>query len=76
MTPAPERDRILTELAAGDLDVVTNCNVLTEGFDAPALRCLLMARPTKSSALYTQMIGRGTRLHPGKTECLIFRAQR
>jgi ATP-dependent helicase IRC3 len=71
MTPAPERDRILTQLAAGDLDVVTNCNVLTEGFDCPALRCLLMARPTKSSALYTQMLGRGTRLHPGKTECII-----
>ena len=71
MTPAPERYRILTELAAGDLDVVTNCNVLTEGFDCPALRCLLMARPTKSSTLYTQLIGRGTRLHPGKAECLI-----
>lgn len=71
MTPAPERESILNALAAGDLDVVTNCNVLTEGFDCPPLRSLLMARPTKSSSLFTQMIGRGTRLHPGKTECLI-----
>lgn len=70
-TPARERERILADLAAGDLDVVTNCGVLTEGFDCPPLRCLLMARPTKSSALFVQMIGRGTRLHPGKTECLI-----
>lgn len=70
-TPPAERARILTALEAGYLDVVTNCNVLTEGFDCPPLRCLLMARPTKSSALYVQMIGRGTRLHPGKTECVV-----
>lgn len=70
-THPDERAATLAALAAGDLDVVTNCNVLTEGFDCAALRCLLMARPTKSAALYTQMIGRGTRLHPGKTEALV-----
>lgn len=70
-TPKDERADILKALASGDLDIVTNCNVLTEGFDCSALRCLIMARPTKSETLYTQMIGRGTRLHPGKTEALV-----
>lgn len=70
-TPKDERAGIIKALASGDLDIVTNCNVLTEGFDCSALRCLIMARPTKSETLYTQMIGRGTRLHPGKTEALV-----
>ena len=43
----------------------------TEGFDEPSVGCILIARPTKSRPLFTQMIGRGTRPHPGKEDCLI-----
>ena len=64
---APEaRAEVLHSLKNGELDVVTNCNVLTEGFDEPSVDCVLMARPTRSLTLYVQMVGRGTRLHPGK----------
>src|SRR5690606_24765306 len=48
-----------------------NCMVLTEGFDEPSVECVVIARPTKSKPLYLQMIGRGSRLSPGKKECLI-----
>ncbi len=53
------------------VQVLVNCMVLTEGFDAPETSCVIMARPTKSSLLYTQMIGRGTRISPGKTDLLV-----
>jgi len=67
-TPKDERRAMLDRFHAGSLDVLSNCNVLTEGFDEPAVDCILMARPTKSSLLYTQMLGRGTRLAPSKAD--------
>ena len=60
------REQILSDFSMGNLDVVANCMVLTEGYDEPSVEGIILARPTKSSLLYTQMIGRGTRLHPGK----------
>jgi superfamily II DNA or RNA helicase len=66
-----ERRATLASFAAGELDVVTNCNLLTEGFDEPRVDCILMARPTRSKLLYAQMVGRGTRLHPDKTDLLV-----
>jgi len=69
--PREERHEVLAAFAAGDLRVVTNCNLLTEGFDEPSIQALLMARPTKSDVLYTQMVGRGTRPWPGKEDCLV-----
>ena len=66
-----ERADVLRALSAGELDVVTNCNVLTEGFDEPSIDCVLMARPTRSLALYVQMVGRGTRLNAGKEDLLV-----
>ena len=66
-----ERKRILKEFSQGKIDVLTNCEVLTEGFDEPKIHTVLMARPTKSNALYTQCIGRGTRLHPSKKFCIV-----
>jgi hypothetical protein len=51
--------------------VLTNCNLLTEGFDVPDIDCILLARPTRSSLLYRQMIGRGTRPAAGKRDCLV-----
>lgn len=69
--PPDERAQVLEDLSRGKVDVVTNCNVLTEGFDEPSIDCVLMARPTRSLALYVQMVGRGTRLHPGKNDLLV-----
>lgn len=55
----------------GDLRILTNCEILTEGFDSPAADCIMLCRPSKSPALFTQMCGRGTRLAPGKDDVLI-----
>jgi hypothetical protein len=65
------RRRTLAELRTGQLRVVANCGVLTEGFDDPGVDCILLARPTQSRPLYIQIIGRATRLHPGKDDALI-----
>lgn len=65
------RARVLARYHAGDIRVLFNCALFTEGFDAPATSCVAIARPTKSRALYAQMVGRGTRLAAGKTNCLI-----
>lgn len=65
------RREILRAFKAGEIQVLTNCNILTEGFDCPEIECLLMARPTKSQTLFIQMVGRGTRLYPGKEYCLV-----
>lgn len=70
-TPATERAAILARLASGVTSVVTNCGVLTEGFDCPLVSCVILARPTKSRGLWRQMIGRGLRSHPGKQDCQI-----
>ena len=69
--PKEERRTTLAQLSRGALEVVTNCNVLTEGFDEPRVDCILMGRPTRSRLLYAQMVGRGTRLHPEKSDLLV-----
>jgi superfamily II DNA or RNA helicase len=56
---------------SGDLRVLCNVNLFTEGFDAPETDCVILLRPTQSRALWCQMIGRGLRTAPGKTDCLI-----
>lgn len=70
-TDKEERRQILRDFAAGKLQVVTNCMVLTEGTDLPIASCILHAKPTKSASLYEQMTGRGLRIHPGKTRCVV-----
>lgn len=70
-TPQDQRRQMLRDFASGDLRVICNAQVLTEGFDEPSVECIMVARPTKSQPLYVQMVGRGTRLHPGKSDCLI-----
>lgn len=70
-TPKDERRQILRDYSAGVIQVLANCAVLTEGYDEPRTDCVVMARPTKSRALYTQCVGRGTRKHPDKTDCLV-----
>jgi DNA repair protein RadD len=70
-TPLDERRAILAKLERGEIDVVVNCAVLTEGWDSPAVSCLILARPTKSLGLFRQMVGRVLRPHPGKTDALV-----
>jgi superfamily II DNA or RNA helicase len=70
-TPPEERRKALADFAAGRVRVLTNCMVLTEGYDEPAVAGIILARPTKSQLLYAQMIGRATRLHPGKPDALV-----
>lgn len=60
-TPEPEREAILARLEAGITQVVCNVGVLTEGWDQPSCKCIVLARPTKSLALYMQMGGRSLR---------------
>lgn len=69
--PDDDRAAALARLKTGETQVVTNCAVLTEGFDEPSISCVVIARPTKFHGLYVQMVGRGTRLHPGKANLLV-----
>jgi len=66
-----QRRRALADFRAGRLTALANVGVLTEGFDDPGVSCIAMARPTRSEALYAQCVGRGTRLMPGKKDCLV-----
>jgi len=70
-TPKDERDNILAQLGRGELDVVTNCMVLMEGWDMPDVGCAVLARPTKKMGLYRQMIGRVLRPAPGKPDAIL-----
>ena len=69
-TPSDERREIIARFGRGESRIICNVGVLTTGFDAD-VRCIILARPTKSEILYTQMIGRGLRTAPGKDYCLI-----
>ena len=55
----------------GEADIICNASLLTTGWDEPSLDCVMVLRPTKSLVLYSQMIGRGTRIHPGKENLLV-----
>jgi superfamily II DNA or RNA helicase len=77
----PDRAKLLKQHRTGELMLLTNCAVLTEGYDDPNIECIVLARPTKSALLLTQMIGRGTRMpdgcqhisevNGGKRDCII-----
>jgi DNA repair protein RadD len=70
-TPKAERDASLARLASRDIELVTNCMVLTEGWDMPEVACCILARPTKKMGLYRQMIGRILRPAPNKTDAIV-----
>ncbi|CAK8742000.1 Putative DNA repair helicase RadD [Sodalis praecaptivus] len=70
-TPAAERDRLIDAFRAQRLRYLVNVSVLTTGFDAPHVDVIAILRPTESVSLYQQIVGRGLRLYPGKTGCLI-----
>lgn len=69
--PSDQRAEVLAAFRDGRIHALTNVAVLTEGFDDPGVSCVAMARPTRSEGLYAQCVGRGTRLHPGKKDCLV-----
>ena len=70
-TPKPDRDAALARLASGEIELITNCMVLTEGFDSPSVACIVLARPTKQLGLFRQMAGRGLRPAPGKNNLIL-----
>jgi superfamily II DNA or RNA helicase len=70
-TPKAERDETLARLARGDIEIVVNCMVLTEGWDMPDVGCCILARPTKQIGLYRQMLGRVLRPAPGKKDAIV-----
>jgi superfamily II DNA or RNA helicase len=70
-TTTEDRALMYKRFAHGDTQVLANCMVLTEGFDAPHAEVCVIARPTQSAALYTQMVGRVLRPFPGKDDALV-----
>lgn len=70
-TPKDERKKILEDYKAGRVKALTNCNVLTTGFDAPETDLIVLLRPTVSPGLYVQMVGRGMRPAKKKDNCLV-----
>jgi DNA repair protein RadD len=70
-TPNGERDRIIRGFRSGQIRCLTNAMVLTTGFDVPRVDLIAMLRPTLSTGLYVQTLGRGTRLFDGKSDCLV-----
>ena len=66
-----DREQVLKDFDAGRYNVLCNSMLLTEGWDCPSVDCVIVLRPTKVRSLYSQMIGRGTRLYPGKDHLLV-----
>lgn len=66
-----DRREVLADFDAGKYNVLCNSMLLTEGWDCPSVDCVVILRPTKVRSLYSQMVGRGTRLSPGKTDLLL-----
>ena len=66
-----DREEVLKDFEEGKYDVICNSMLLTEGWDCPSVDCIVVLRPTKIRSLYCQMVGRGTRLYPGKKELLL-----
>lgn len=75
-TPKDQRREILGRYAKGEIRILVNVGVLTEGFDDPGVEMVVIARPTKSRALYSQMVGRGTRPLPGVIDGLMTAEER
>jgi len=66
-----DRAEVLADFDAGKYNVLCNSMLLTEGWDCPSVDCIVVLRPTKIRSLYSQMVGRGTRLFPGKDHLLL-----
>lgn len=66
-----DRAEVLDDFSKGKYNVLCNSMLLTEGWDEPSVDCIVVLRPTKIRSLYSQMVGRGTRLYPGKEDLLL-----
>lgn len=66
-----DREAVMNRFKSGETQVLTNMQLVTEGVDVPEIAAVLLLRPTQSWALYTQMVGRGLRLSPGKADCVV-----
>lgn len=66
-----DRTEVLDDFSKGKYNVLCNSMLLTEGWDEPSVDCIVVLRPTKVRSLYSQMVGRGTRLYPGKEDLLL-----
>jgi len=71
-TPKAVRNDRINRLVSGEINIITNVNVLSVGVDIPDLSCIISARPTRSYNLWIQQLGRGTRIASGKTDTLVF----
>lgn len=69
--PTRDRDVALSRFASGATQVITNCNLITEGFDVPAAKCIVLARGCDSVAMYLQAVGRALRPEPGEARALL-----
>jgi len=70
-TPTNEREEIKRNVESGKIKVIVNIGVMSFGTDWPIISCIIIARVTRNIASWIQMVGRGSRLHPGKKDCLI-----
>lgn len=70
-TPAPERSAILERFRQGETLVLSNCGIISEGFDVPSIEAIQCVRPTRSLNLWLQMLGRSLRPAPGKSHAII-----
>lgn len=66
-----ERDAVLKRFESGECQVLTSCDIISEGFDVPAIEVAILLRPTQSLSLYLQQVGRALRTFPGKSEAII-----
>lgn len=69
--PVDDRRSIMRRARAGEIQILVNCGIFTEGTDLPQFQCAVIARPTTSEGLYIQMVGRVLRLFPGKGKALV-----
>ncbi|MFK7742596.1 MAG: DEAD/DEAH box helicase [Planctomycetota bacterium] len=70
-SPYEERAPVLDRFRSGEIQVLVNCSLFTEGFDVPQIALVAIARPVLSRSFYAQMVGRGTRISPGKKDLLV-----
>ena len=70
-TPVKEREQLISSFRSGELQVLVNVDIFSEGFDCPDVEFIQLARPTLSLAKYLQMVGRGLRTSKGKKNCMI-----
>jgi superfamily II DNA or RNA helicase len=66
-----ERDGVLTKFGTGEIQILTSCDLISEGFDLPAIEVAILLRPTKSLSMYLQQVGRAIRPSPGKEKTIV-----